>query len=323
MSQFKKPALSQGDLVKVLQSRGLPLATTEDLQAAYGALKTIGYFRLTGFMLPFQITAGWKKHTFKPGATIHQILALYAFDTAIRIHCLEALEQIEVAIRTSICDHLARQYGAHWQSNSSAFKPGLHTTSFEAFAKAAEFDLNANAPNTKQSGTHLFLDSYYKNYTSPRMPPCWMIRECATFRTWAIAFRDLTSPHQKQIADAWPYPSGKRIDHSILEDWLHSLSILRNRCAHHSRITGRAFPFPPKATGEASVCALFLPQTNNLRTLLVVTAILLRSTNPRSNWLRRLSFIFDTASNVDIEAATGIENTIARPWTADPLWSFA
>ena len=319
--QFKKPALSTGDLFALLQQRGLPLTDACDKKLTYDALSAIGYYRLSGYMLPFQQTTGWKKHHFKPSASIQKILALYKFDTELRNHCGEALGEIEVAMRTSICDHMARQYGAHWQLDANAFKPLQHEASLNAFAKAAYFDRVTNAPVKKrQAGGHLFLDSYYSRYTSPKFPASWMVRECASFGTWAIVYKNIPTIDQKQIANFWHFPNRKKIDHVILEDWFHSLSVFRNRCAHHSRITNRTFPFSPKATTEKSVTHLFTAQATDLRTLLVVTALLLLRVNPRSNWVNRLSLIFNKHSLVDIQSATGMENSAQRAWNADPIW---
>jgi abortive infection bacteriophage resistance protein len=318
--QFKKLALSTGDLFALLQRRGLPLTEAYDQKLTYDALSAIGYYRLSGYMLPFQEPTGWKKHHFKPSASIQKILALYKFDTELRNHCGEALGEIEVAMRTSICDHMARQYGAHWQLNAKAFKPLHHEDNLNAFAKAAGFNLDTSAPKRRQGSGHLFLDSYYSRYTSPKFPASWMVRECASFGTWAIVYKDIPTADQKEIANFWHYPNGKPIDHVILDDWFHSLSVFRNRCAHHSRITNRKFPFPPKATTEISMTHLFTAQTTDLRTLLVVTALLLRRVNPKSNWVNRLSLILNKHPLVDIQSATGMENSAKRAWDADPIW---
>jgi abortive infection bacteriophage resistance protein len=36
-----------------------------------------------------------------------------------------------------------------------------------------------------------------------------------------------------------------------LHSWMHVISILRNYCAHHSRLCFRVFPFPPKELHRA------------------------------------------------------------------------
>ncbi len=313
--------MSPSDLIGVLKSRGLPIATPQETQQAYEAFRTIGYYRLTGYMLPFQTTNGWKKHQFLPGASLEKILALYRLDSAIRSLSSEALGQIEVAMRTSISDHLCRKLGPHWPLKSAAFKPGRHTDSVEALAKAADFDTSTQK---RKQATHMhdFIGSYYAKYTDPAMPPGWMIAECATFRTWAFIYDDLEVALQKEISSFWTYPSGKRIDHQVLQNWFHSLSVFRNRCAHQARITGRKFPFAPLPASDATVNHLFFPVLDDLRSLLAVTAILLKSVDPKNQWLARVQQAIQSEPLVHIQTAAGFTDTTVSPWRNDPLWGF-
>jgi abortive infection bacteriophage resistance protein len=320
--QFVKPPLSQQQLINLLISRGLPLTDSGDLALARQALVRIGYFRLTGFMLPFVIGGGGgNRHQFRPGATISKIVDLHDFDAALRHHCLEGLGQIEIAMRASICDHLCRQYGAHWPLDSSAFAKD-YSANLEALAKAVDFDPATGEPKTKRGDSHQFLTRYYVKYKTPAMPPGWMVQECASFRTWAFLFDALHSQDQKQVSDAWQYPSNKRIDHAVLGDWFHSLSILRNRCAHHGRITGKQFPFAPNVPRDPSVAALFTGNRRDLRTLLVVMAILIRSIDPKSRWLQKLFMYLDWQRGIDLAAASGFIPWGAGDWRDDPLWGF-
>ena len=321
--KFTKPPLSQQQLVLLLQQRGLPLTDPDDLARTRWALERIGYFRLSGYMAPFQRGGGGlNAHDFRPGTTIHHLIHLHALDRDLRLHCLEGLEQIEVAMRASICDHLSRSYGAHWPLDAQPFKPGQHAGNLKALADAVEFDLDQNRPRRRQSDAHLFITRYYAKYTQPAMPPGWMVRECASFRTWAFVFEGLTSAEQKQISDTWRYPSGKRIDHAVLGQWFHSLSIMRNRCAHHARITHKRFSFAPVVPKDASVSGLFRPPATDLRTLLVVMAVLLRSVDSKSLWCRRLRHLLECQSDLDIAGAAGFAGLPGGDWRGDPLWDF-
>lgn len=320
--QFNKPALKHNDLIALLQARGLPVGADEQVRL-YKLFNTVGYYRLTGYMLPFQRKNPPNKHHFFPGTTLAQIVELYDFDTQLRQACGEALEQVEVAVRTSICDYLSRAVGAHWPMNAAPFKLGRHGRNLQALADAAEFDLTTNAPKRNQTGSYDFIASYYQRYTNPPMPASWMVRETTTFRTWAFIYEDLDAAHQKQISDQWRFPSGQRIDHALLVNWLHSVSVFRNRCAHHARITSRVFPFGPNAPTDTSVAMLFNTQKrSDLRTLLCVLAILLRSANPRSNWTRRLYNLFEAFPRVNISTAVGMPHGGGADWRQDPVWNF-
>jgi abortive infection bacteriophage resistance protein len=323
--RFSKPPLSQQNLIELMAQRGLPLNDPRELEIARRSLDRIGYFRLSGFMLPFvQGGGGGNRHNFRADASIEKIVSLHDFDASMRLHCLEGLSQIEVGVRASICDHLSRTHGSHWQLFPKPFKAGKHGDNLQALADAVKFNLDQNRPLARRDDGHQFLDRYYAKYTDPatRMPPGWMIRECASFRTWAFLYEGLEAAEQKQISDAWKFPSGKRIDHTILEDWFHSLSILRNRCAHHGRITHKTFPFAPTAPRDASVAHLFQGQGADLRTLMVVIAALLKCLDPRSMWTRKLYMFLEWQSTVDIGAAAGFTSWGHGSWRDDPLWTF-
>lgn len=323
--KFTKPALSQQKLIELMIQRGLPLASAEATTEARRVIDRIGYFRLSGFMLPFMQGGGdGQRHRFRAGASIEKIVALHDLDASLRLHCMEGLSQLEVAIRASICDHLSRSYGAHWHQSCKPFKPGNHLTNLRALANAAGFDLDRGQPRVLGSVTHPFIERYYLKYTDPatRIPPGWMVRECASFRTWAFLFDGLESAEQKQISDAWRFPSGKRIDHRVLQDWFHSLSILRNRCAHHGRITHKRFPFAPLVARDPSVSRLFVGPGTDLRTLIVVMAVLIRCVDPRSTWIQKLYRLLDWQSLVDVEDATGFCPLSPGTWREDPLWDF-
>lgn len=324
MMKFSKPALSPQRLIELMGQRGLPLAASGDLEVARHALRRIGYFRLSGFMIPFVHAAGALRHQFKAGATISHIVDLHDFDAGLRTLCMEALGHIEVAIRVSTCDHLARTHGPHWPLSSKPFKPGQHAPNLKALADSVHFDLDRQQPRGKSNDRPTFLERYYAKYTHPstRMPPGWMVAECSTFRTWAFLFDALMASEQKQISDAWRFPSGKRIDHAILGSWLHSLSILRNRCAHHSRIIHKAFPFPPSAPKDPSVASLMTGSRTDLRTLIVVMVLLIRSIDAASTWPRKLFKFFEGhVTRVDINAAVGFRAQGLADWRSDPLWS--
>jgi abortive infection bacteriophage resistance protein len=114
---FNKPPLSLPDQLQLLISRGL---TVSDQAEASHYLTYIGYYRLSGYALPFQKGgSGADRHDFKPGTTFTQILERYVFDRRLRLLVMDAVERIEVAIRAALSNAIAPQHGAHWYLNPS------------------------------------------------------------------------------------------------------------------------------------------------------------------------------------------------------------
>lgn len=316
---FNKPPLTQQQIVDLLARRGLPLDQPDALARAHRALATIGYFRLSGYMLPYQRGGGTpRRHEFHRNATIDKILDLYDFDTALRAHIGIALEPIEVAFRTSICDTLSRQSrNAHWINDEANFAPDKQLSHYETFAKAADYDLVNRRPMEK-IGSHEFITQYYSRYHTPAIPPGWMTRECVTFTSWSRLFGDLLPKDQRLVCENWRFPDQTSIDHSVFSGWIRSLGGLRNRCAHHSRITNHKFTFSPRTTKNESVSFLFTKNTNDLRTIIVIITILMKHIAPNNRWLEGLkSIMVMYEPTVFVASATGF----ADDYKADPLWA--
>lgn len=112
--KFNKPAYTTDQHINLLEIRGL---TFPDYERAKRYLMTIGYYRLSAYFLPFQED----KNKFKSGATFSDILNLYIFDRKLRVHVMDALERIEVAIRSVLSDTLCNRYDPHWYMNEEVF----------------------------------------------------------------------------------------------------------------------------------------------------------------------------------------------------------
>lgn len=320
---FDKPYLGRRKLIELMRERGLII---EDEALAFRALERIGYYRLTGYFLPFQDTKSpLAPHDFHPGARLEDVLALYSFDTELRCLLNQALEKLEVALRTSICEHMCSQYGAHWYTASKSFETGKHTGILEKAANHLDFDLQNDRPykqiNADKKSRQLFLDHYYDKYDDPKMPAAWMLREIASFGFWAQVYEALQPRDRRQVANLWRHPDGQRIDDELLLSWLWSISILRNRCAHHTRITNRNFPFAPKLPDKNPSKDLFYSKTDDLRTLLVIVFILTRSANPEFDLRGKLLSLFQVFSSVNIEDATGFSMESKNDWKETSFWT--
>ncbi|MGC5887705.1 Abi family protein [Ralstonia pseudosolanacearum] len=319
-SPYKKPFTKEAEtatqLVERILNRGLTV-TDEEKQELYGILQSVGYYRFTGFCLPFQQKHPPNKGKFQPNTNLSAIMALYQFDTELRALCGQALEKIEIYIRNVICDHMSRTHNAHWHIDQSCFSAKFDELHAEA-AKNVLFDLSTNTPKGDLRN-HQFLTHYYGTYDTPPMPPAWMHRECASFGYWSKAYTSIPTADQKEIAKRFRFPNRKPIDAVLLQDWLRSVSIFRNRCAHHARITNRKFPFEPNAPTSNPVTKAFVTDGSDLRTLLLVIAILIRHIAPKFAWRVALRALLERTANVNIVAATGI-GAKSGGWQNDPLW---
>jgi abortive infection bacteriophage resistance protein len=67
-------------------------------------LSNISYYRLSAYMLPFKVrdADGKVVDNFRPGACWDYVCSLYRFDRKLRLLIFDAIERIEIALRTQI-----------------------------------------------------------------------------------------------------------------------------------------------------------------------------------------------------------------------------
>lgn len=82
-----------------------------------------------------------------------------------------------------------------------------------------------------ESAKELFISHFYETYSAPKYPPSWMIAETLSFGTWSRVFSNLRLKDQKEISNIFNINKPE-----ILAGWFHTLTVLRNFCAHHNRI---------------------------------------------------------------------------------------
>jgi len=81
----------------------------------------------------------------------------------------------------------------------------------------------------------VFIEHYFRTYLKPPMPPSWMSLEVSSLGLLSRIFSNLKNGEQKRIVVRY---FGLH-DVSILENWMHCFSDLRNICAHHGRLWNR------------------------------------------------------------------------------------
>lgn len=76
-------------------------------------------------MIPFRKPNpdGSLSNDFIPGTTWNDINSLYRFDRKLRLLVFDAIERIEIALRTKLIYQLSLKYGSDWQNEASIFLP--------------------------------------------------------------------------------------------------------------------------------------------------------------------------------------------------------
>lgn len=189
MLLYNKPALTSDKHIELLSSRGLII---NDKERTKRYLETIGYFRLSAYYHPF-----YEEHEkFKKGTKFEDLLVLYIFDRKLRLLTLDAIQRIEIAIRTRISDLLSIKYCPLWYNQSDLF---LHYVFYDKLIKRINKSCNNNQ-NQK------FIIHFKDKYKCSKLPPSWMIAELLPMGSWSKIFSELACKQDKRaISNAFGF----------------------------------------------------------------------------------------------------------------------
>ena len=207
---YQKPFKTVAEQIALLEGRGLSVDIDASDFAAF--LRSVNYYRFTGYAIPFQID---REH-FEKDAKASDILALYHYDRKLRDLLFEALEVIELNFRTIFAHEAARAHGPLGYLDAANF------TDAAKHAKAVS-RLQDEFDRSKEKCV-LHFKANYAN------PPVWSVVEIASFGALVHFFRMMQPSDQNKIATAYGYQG------NYTASYIQHLCVLRNLCAHHGRL---------------------------------------------------------------------------------------
>lgn len=280
---YDKPASTIEEQVEIYEKRGLKVP---DFDRASHYLKYIGYFRLTQYAGVFYETNnGGPEPAFRENTSFDDVLDLYIFDRKLRLLVMDAIERIEVASRTSISNTLSLQYGPHWLIEADVCKSRVDQA--EIITKVArDIQLRSNNGNRR----HELINEYFRDFSGPEMPPSWILMESLSFGTVSKLYKSLTLDLQKSISREFG------LNQKTFGSWLHSISYLRNLCAHHSRIWNRRFTIKPVGGPLSDE----LPRLDTFFTQASILQALMRQITNDSTWATRVKELFAEHPNIGL-----------------------
>ena len=161
---YKKPHLNYSQQLLLLKERGL---SVDDNERALRWLQRVSYYRLSAYFLPFK-----DGENFRPASTFNDVVGLYIFDRKLRLLVLDAIERIEVALRTAITYEISSRYGPFGHTNPENFAPSLNHSDF--MKKLMDETKRAEKNET-------FVIHFRKKYKEQTHLPVWMATELLSF----------------------------------------------------------------------------------------------------------------------------------------------
>lgn len=286
--KFTKPPLSINKKIVLLQERGLLIS---DIERAKKYLNHIGYFRLTGYFKYYQDTIS---NQFYEGTSFEQVLNLYIFDRKLRLLTLDAIEKIEVSVKSQIDNVMSPKYGCFWYTDISLFmmKNKVFIEMYQHFME--------NIQTTKEKSNLLFIKAYNLRYNEEEFLPSRMMFESCTIGSMSAILTLLNREDTKAIASFY------NTSYKDLRKWIQFIVNVRNYSAHHERIWNRDFGvrarkndviFQGKYILEESRDRVFEVIPNFLNFTLIIN-YLLQQISPNNDRLQKLEALFNEFSDI-------------------------
>lgn len=295
MAPYHKSYLTSDQQVALLRSRGMSITHEERAKAC---LSRIGYYRLSAYWYPNRKSENYNDprdghqktrvlDDFRDGTHFSDALDFYVFDKKLRLLVLDALERVEICIRTDIAILLGR-HGSWAHRDPTKLHGNFARRPANRYTNDTKHDEWLSRLDSKfQKSKEDFAKHFKRKYPNDE-PPIWVAVELWDFGALSHFFSGMTVADKDAIAGQYGLPSG-----AMLETWLRPLNDVRNLCAHHSRLWNRNMAARPSWPAQGIVPHLnhLVGKTHSL-TRFYASAVmlrhLLRIINPSTEWADRL-----------------------------------
>lgn len=311
--EYDKIPTTYEEQISLLKDRGL-YVPDENRLLRY--LQQISYYRLSAYFIPYQRV----KNEFNKGVDVNQIIDNYSFDRELRLLVFDCIERIEITIRSQMTHILAHNHhSSHWQDNPEVFlfpyvnrKTGIKMNPFDEVQRIIKINCAAKNPE-------VFVKHYQATYEIPQNPPSWMCMELLTLGELSRLYIGLKRNKDKQdIADFFG------LHYSVFTSWLHTLTYVRNICAHHARLWNREFAIKPDILLKPRRYWVQPSYNINQRTFYFLCTLkyLLIAANPNNHLTTKLNKLFLKYPTIPIQYL-GIPtdgNGDMLNWREESLW---
>ncbi|MCK9450105.1 MAG: Abi family protein [Bacteroidales bacterium] len=296
MAKHPKTIQEQIDLLK---SRNMAF---REIAYAPHFLANISYYRLKGYW--WEMQEDKINHRFADHSYFEDIIDLYNFDRNFRLIVFNAIERIEIALRTKMIYHLSLTYGAEWYLDSSLFPNKKY---FSAFQSKIHTELTESSEE--------FIVKHYKNHPKEN-PESWKALEVLSLGSLSKLYRNINHqlPEKNEIAREFGLYNQK-----YLSSWLITITLIRNIIAHHGRLWNRViinkYDWP---THSIAPILDYVPDNHQRRKVFPILSAILYLNNfisPGHHIKQEILALFDEFNQVPL-----YKMGFPKGWEKQPIW---
>jgi abortive infection bacteriophage resistance protein len=296
--KYNKESLTFEKQADLLLDRGM----IADRDLLICRLKEVNYYRLSAYWYPFR-----EKHrnNFIPETNIDKVWQYYTFDRQFRLIVMDAIERVEISVRTHLTNTFTLNYGPFGHIYPGNL-PNITVEEHQRFLK--------NIHEEEEKSKEAFLVHFRQKYSSETELPLWIACELMSFGTILTLYKHLDKHMQSILAVEYQIPS------RVLESWLTTLNYIRNICAHHARLWNRELAIRPFIPRYHTMPVWHFPvrvldAQSRIFSVLTVLKYLLSLIAPQSRWQYRMEELFNRYPDVPLKEMGFPEN-----WKECPIW---
>ena len=245
-------------------------------------------------------------HQFQENICFEDIKNLYVFDRELRLLVLDAIERIEVSLRTQLAYHLSHNH----HTAHPHLKPEVFFNPITYGSSLSKMD------NDVKRSKEDFIKHLTRKYEE-LLPPIWAVVELMTMGQLSRWLSNIkTRTDRQDISRIYG------LDEKIMTSFCAHLSLVRNHSAHHARVWNRDFtktPMLPLNGDTDLINSLYrLPDNDRrLRKLyntFVMLAYFMNKICGENHWKERLILLINT-HNIKTE-----KMGFPTDWEQLPIW---
>mgnify|MGYP000999507880 CR=1 FL=1 len=299
-----KPAYTITEQIALLKQRGMLF---RDEEKAPHFFKNISYYRLKGYWWDMQIDT--KNHSFKPHTYFEDIIERYNFDRHLRLILFDAIERIEIALRTKMINYMSIKYGGLWYLKPECFNiDSKHKSIHKSLIKELEKEFNRSK--------EIFITDHKRRFSNEK-PDAWKILEIASLGVLSKLYKSINHqlPEKSAIANDMGLNS-----HKELASWLEAITYIRNVIAHHSRLWSRNMvkrPIQKLNNPSGKWFENKLIDVQSKKTFLIISCMiyLCNKITPGHQIKHKILDLFEKNPNIPIYKLGFLNN-----WKDEPIW---
>lgn len=221
--KYNKSHFTIDQQIQKIKSDGFIVNNEDQLRII---LENLNYYKLKGYI--YSTKKEYGDSFSEKNIDILEVIDTYNFDEKLRTFLFEILEKIEVSLKSKIANVLSNDIGTFGYLDTDNFKVKLGSKKYFSHT-----NFLTNLENYQNRSKEDFMVHYRSKYTKEKYTPLWMMVEL-------LPFGDLSRFYEA-------YKKNKKISKQydlspdILASWLHRLTLIRNFCAHNSRVWNRKY----------------------------------------------------------------------------------